>query len=230
MRAGSLCGAWMSVLLTAALLSGCADQDDSASDTSPQTSPSALPTSAPSPTPEPTPEPTPPHPVSYPAPHTLGPAPGRVETFTKAVTDARTDPQRTAALFVQALAAYTLDTDQGLQMIAPLLEPQDLSKKTGLPNRFRQDELRQLHDNAALIQGYCGGTASHNYDDANVASCEVTFDTAYSERRQGVDYPGPGRAKYFVTHGGSDRPRPIELGRQPDGTWRVTTYGLLSGL
>ena len=155
-----------------------------------------------------------------------------VKTFAEAVEKGRKDPHVVADLFLQALAAYTLDRDIGLPMLAMLLPDDDVMLDDGVkvPNRFRQDELLQLDKKPNIMQGYCGGTPAKGYKDADVPNCTAKFDTEYSKTRQGIGYPTADRAKFFITNGGSSRPRPIELEHDADGNWRINKYGLLSGV
>ncbi len=142
-----------------------------------------------------------------------------VASFRRAVDRASTDPEKSADLFLQALAAYTLEKEQGLEMIAMLLPEDDRVKRNGIvvPSPFRQNELEQLEDKPNVIRGYCGGTPEKGYQNADVTSCSATFDTSYSASRQGVNYPSKGKAKFYLANGGSSRPRPIELEQHDDG-------------
>ncbi len=155
-----------------------------------------------------------------------------VQSFQAAVKAAEKDPHQTADLFIKALAAYTLERDLGLQMLAMLLPESDLMLVDGvqMPNRFRQDELLQLDKKPDVMKGYCGGTPDKKYENADVPNCKATFDTEYSKTRQGVCYPQEDRAKFFITNGGSSRPRPMELERDSDGKWLINKYGLLTGV
>ncbi len=155
-----------------------------------------------------------------------------VASFRKAVDESAKDPHKSADLFLQALAAYTMKRDLGLQMIAMLLPRGDVMEDDGIeiPNRFRQDELLQLDKKPYTIQGYCGGTPEKGYKNADVPNCAAVFDTDYSKTRQGVGYPAEGKAKFFISNGGSSRPRPIEMERNSDGNWFVDKFGLLSGV
>ncbi len=160
-----------------------------------------------------------------------GPA-ASVDSFRKAVDEQASDPWKAAELFVHALAAYTLDRDEGLQMIAMLLPKDDVMEKDGMtiPNLFRQDELYQLDKKPNVMKGYCGGTPANGYKDADVPNCKVVFNKVYSAKRQGVGYPSEGKAKFFVENKGASRPRPIEVEKGPDGKWFVDKFGLLSGV
>ncbi|MCO4773506.1 MAG: hypothetical protein KDA24_25965 [Deltaproteobacteria bacterium] len=153
------------------------------------------------------------------------------ESFRKAVDAVSSDALKTADLFVQALAAYSLNRELGLEMLAMLLQDDDLIEDDGvmLPNRFRQDELFQLDKKPNIMKGYCGGTVAKAYEDADVPNCKATFDTNYSSSRQGVGYPAEDKAKFFITNGGSSRPRPVEL-ELHDGRWLMDKYGVLSGV
>jgi len=160
-----------------------------------------------------------------------GPA-ASVESFRKAVDEQATDPWKAAELFIHALGAYTLNREQGLQMIAMLLPEDDRIEKDGMvvPNLFRQDELYQLDKKPNVMKGYCGGTPANGYNDADVPNCKVVFDKVYSAKRQGVGYPEEGKAKFFVENKGAGRPRPIEVEKGPDGKYFVDKFGLLSGV
>ena len=155
-----------------------------------------------------------------------------VANFRRAVDKASTDAKKSADLFLQALAAYTLEKDLGLEMIAILLPEDDRVKKNGVvvPSPFRQNELEQLEDKPNVIRGYCGGTPEKAYQNADVAGCRATFDTSYSASRQGVNYPGKGKAKFYLANGGSSRPRPIELEQDDDGRWLVSKYNLFAAV
>ena len=155
-----------------------------------------------------------------------------VASFRRAVDKASNDAEKSADLFLQALAAYTLEKDLGLEMIAMLLPEDDRVKENGVvvPSPFRQSELEQLEDKPNVIRGYCGGTPEKGYQNADVMSCSATFDTNYSASRQGVNYPSKGKAKFYLSNGGSSRPRPIELEQADDGHWLVSKYNLFAAV
>lgn len=155
-----------------------------------------------------------------------------VASFRKAVDESSKDPHKSADLFLQALAAYTIKRELGLQMIAMLLGPVDVMEDDGIevPNRFRQDELIQLDKKPYTMQGYCGGTPDKGYKNADVPNCAASFDNDYSKKRQGIGYPAEGKAKFYISNGGASRPRPIEMERNSDGNWFVDKFGLLSGV
>lgn len=158
------------------------------------------------------------------------------ETFAKAWARDNKDPHKAANLFLQALAAYTMDQNEGLGMIALTLSEDDVHEDKNVPGGFEpiashRDDLLQLLKKPDVMKGYCGGTIEGRYEDAKIPDCQAVFDTDYSSTRQGVGYPKEGRAKFFIANGGSSRPRPMELIKQDDGTWKVHNWGgLLTGV
>ena len=158
------------------------------------------------------------------------------EAFAKAVTAAKTDAERTARLFAQALVAYTRDYDIGLQMVSLLLRPTDLKVDEGSLSGFHpmtsvRDDLQQLDKKPDIIRGYCGGTPGKKYEDADLAGCPIVFDKQYSSRNQGIGYPSEGRAKFFIKNGGAPSPRPMELEFYENDRWLIRNFGgLLTGV
>jgi hypothetical protein len=116
-------------------------------------------------------------------------------------------------------------------MLAVLLRDSDLSPPTEhnpSPLTTGASELvEQVRKRPDIARGYCGGTPAQGYRDANLENCPARLDHSYSQRAQGRDYPEPGRAKYFVVNGGSDRPRPVEL-QLEGGRWRIRGWSALA--
>ncbi len=162
-------------------------------------------------------------------------------SFIKARDAVATDSEKSAALFVQALVAYSLDPEMGQELISTMLLPKDMKEDSDAASGYHlgmgtRDDLLQLQKKQYIMPGYCGGTPQKEYKDANVKSCTVSFDKEYSSRLQGEGYKTPDHAKYFITNGGSPYPRPIELTLVEDGKtgkprWHIKNFaGLLTGV
>lgn len=151
------------------------------------------------------------------------------------------DSEKSAALFVQALCAYTLDQEIGLEMISTMLRPKEMKEDSDAASGYHlsvstRDDLLQLLKKQYIMPGYCGGTPQKDYKDGDVKNCTVSFDKEYSARLQGEGYKTPDHAKYFITNLGSPYPRPIELVLMPDvktgkDRWHIKGFaGLLTGV
>ncbi len=151
------------------------------------------------------------------------------------------DSEKSAALFVQALIAYTLDQELGHEMISTMLKPKDMKEDSGAASGYHlgmgtRDDLLQLLKKQYIMPGYCGGTPQKEYKDADVKNCTLSFDKEYSSRMQGEGFKTPDHAKYFITNGGSPYPRPMELNLMKDektgeDRWHIKNFaGLLTGV
>ncbi len=151
------------------------------------------------------------------------------------------DSEKSAALFVQALVAYTLDQELGQEMISTMLKPKDMKEDSDAASGYHlgmgtRDDLLQLLKKQYIMPGYCGGTPQKEYKDADVKSCTLSFDKEYSSRMQGEGFKTPDHAKYFITNGGSPYPRPMELNLMKDektgvDRWHIKNFaGLLTGV
>jgi hypothetical protein len=103
----------------------------------------------------------------------------------------------------------------------------------GITKVFKS-EFDETDRKPRILAGYCGGTPDNEYSvdgDKKHASlfptCQPVIDEGYSARMQGVK---DDKAKYFVTNGGSSRPRPIQL-KNENGLWRLyNVTGLMTGI
>jgi len=142
------------------------------------------------------------------------------------------DPVEVVKLLVEAMVVLDSDTDLGKQMMALVMSKRDLDETPGTLSGFSLRRTNQVPQRLArdpnIARSYAGGTAQNDYRDFDPANLRIEIDTNYSAQRQGVDYPEPGKAKFFVKSGGADTPRPVALARNRAGYWKVTELSSLS--
>lgn len=131
-----------------------------------------------------------------------------------------TDPHTSIRQLIAGMLELERDAERGEQMIVEVCSKDLLTAdRTKLHDR---ESIKRLLASRDIARSYAGGTLANGY----TADGTVAFDTEYS-KLQGVDYPEPGRAKLFVTCGGADTPRPVELRKNPSGQWKVTAWSSL---
>ena len=142
------------------------------------------------------------------------------------------DPELVVSLLVEGMCALELDSDLGEQMVALLCSKKVLDPAPGTLSGFRfrktDDSLNRLRRNANIARSYAGGTHESDYKDCDPLTPTVTLDKVYSAGAQGVDFPEPGRAKFFVHSGGADNPRPVTLARNSAGLWKVVNFSSMT--
>ena len=143
-----------------------------------------------------------------------------------------TDPEATVRLLVEGMATLEQDEELGAQMMALVLSKKLLQPDPGAPSgqRFRaaNGTLGRLRADPNIARSLVGGTHQQGYADADLAGLPVELDRGYSPGAQGVDYPRPGEARFFVRSGGADTPRPVNLARNSGGYWKVTSMSSLT--
>ena len=130
-----------------------------------------------------------------------------------------TDAQKVAAYAVAALARYEQSPADAYAMLDTLLGPRPLN---GADKQFIQDRFR---GKAYLMRSYFkGATPKNNYTPSQPYTVEVqTNDYTYQKE---------GYARFLITCGGADSPRPMTLRKKGStGEWFLWDYkGLLSGI
>jgi hypothetical protein len=140
------------------------------------------------------------------------------------------DPEVVVKLFVEGMLMLEQDAELGSQMMALLCSKKNLDLDADAPSglRFRRtdDSIRRLRANLNIARSYAGGDYQAGYGGFSLD--KIAIDKSYSAARQGVDYPAPGQAKFFVKSGGADTPRPITLARNNGGYWKVINFSSLT--
>ena len=130
-----------------------------------------------------------------------------------------TDAQKVAAYAVAALARYEQSPEDAYAMLNVLLGPRPLN---GADKQFVQDRFR---GKMYLMRSYFkGATPKNNYTPIQPYAVEVqTNDYTYQQE---------GYARFLITCGGADGPRPMTLRKKGStGEWFLWDYkGLLSGI
>lgn len=127
--------------------------------------------------------------------------------------------KKVAAYAVAALARYEQSPADSYAMLDALLGPRPLN---GADKQFIQDRFR---GKAYLMRSYFkGATPKNNYTPSQPYTVEVqTNDYTYQQE---------GYARFLITCGGADSPRPMTLRKKGStGEWFLWDYkGLLSGI
>ena len=137
--------------------------------------------------------------------------------FTALPQAAMANPFDTAALTVLALCFYPQDKDTCIQMLNFLKGPQPLST-------YEQQFLRDRFMDADYVpRSYFAGAVPNNiYMPSQPYTVRVS-ENPYSYQDQGY-------AKLYLTSGGADSPRPIQLRLAKDGKWYLWEQFLLAGI
>ena len=126
-------------------------------------------------------------------------------------------PFDTAALTVLALCFYPQDRDAALEMLDYLRGPRPL---TPYDRQFIRDRFMD-HDYVARSY-FSGATPANDYQPA--APCTVVVsENPYS-------YQNEGMATLWLTSGGADSPRQVQLRKAKDGKWYLWEQFLLAGI
>ena len=148
---------------------------------------------------------------------TFAKLPETLEEF-KALPQAQlSTPFDTAALTVLALCFYPQDKALSLEMLNYLRGPRPLS---GYDQQFIRDRFM---DKDYVPRSYFGGAKpENNYTPAEPYSIQVS-ENPYSYQEQGC-------ARLFLTSGGADSPRPVQLRMTKEGKWFLWEQFLLSDI
>ncbi len=148
---------------------------------------------------------------------TFSSLPESYETFT-ALSEAKMDnPFSTAALSVLAFCFYPENKDLSLQMLDFLRGPRPLSvmDKQFIADRFRDKDY--------VPRSYFeGATPNNNYLPSEPYSIVVS-ENPYS-------YQNEGYATLYLTSGGADSPRSVQLRLAKDGKWYLWEQYLLADI
>ena len=129
------------------------------------------------------------------------------------------DAQQVAAYAVAALARYETSPSDAIAMLDALRGPRPLN---GMDKQFLQDRFR---GKSYLMRSYFqGATPQNNYTPGKPYTVEVQ-ENAYT-------YQEAGYARFLITCGGADNPRPLTLRQKAStGEWFLWDYkGVLSGI
>ena len=142
------------------------------------------------------------------------------------------DPRGTVQMLVEALLMVERDETMASWMLATVLSKKSLSPDASTPGGFKlapsDQTLYRLRSKPNIARSLVGGTTAGDYLDFDHQNPRAELDTAYSAARQGIDYPQPGQAKFFVRCGGADTPRPVTLARNNAGLWKVIEFSSLT--
>ena len=143
--------------------------------------------------------------------------PDTVEEFKALPQAALATPFDTAALTVLALCFYPTDREASLAMLDYLRGPRPLS---GVDKQFIKD--RFMDKDYVPRSFFKGATPQNDYLPAEPYTITVS-ENPYSYQEEGY-------AKLFVTSGGADSPRPIQLRHAKDGKWYLWEQFILSDI
>lgn len=148
---------------------------------------------------------------------TFGSLPETFESFKALPESAQDTPFKTAALTVLAFCYYPKNKDLSLQMLDFLRGPRALSvmDKQFIADRFRDKDYvpRSYFD---------GATPENNYQPSEPYTITVS-ENPYS-------YQNEGYATLYVTSGGADSPRSVQLRLAKDGKWYLWEQYLLADI
>ena len=141
--------------------------------------------------------------------------PDTFEQFTSMPQAALSTPFDTAAMAVLAFCFYPQNSELSLEMVNYLRGPRPLSPmdKSFIKDRFRDSDY--------VPRSYFNGAVPGNdYLPAEPYAIKVS-ENPYSYQEQGY-------AKLYLTSGGADSPRPIQLRQTKDGKWYLWEQFLLA--
>ena len=143
--------------------------------------------------------------------------PDTLEQFKALPQAALSTPFDTAALTVLALCFYPKDKELSLSMLEYLRGPRPLS---GMDKQFIRDRFM---DSDYVPRSYFeGASPANDYTPSEPYTIKV-FENPYSYAEQNY-------AKLFITSGGADSPRYVQLRLAKDGKWYLWEQFLLSGI
>lgn len=148
---------------------------------------------------------------------TFGSLPETLESFRALPESAQDTPFKTAALAVLAFCYYPENKDLSIQMLDFLRGPRPLSvmDKQFIADRFRDKDY--------VPRSYFeGATPQNNYQPSEPYTITVS-ENPYS-------YQNEGYATLYVTSGGADSPRSVQLRLAKDGKWYLWEQYLLADI
>lgn len=148
---------------------------------------------------------------------TFGSLPETFESFKALPESAQDTPFKTAALTVLSFCYYPENKDLSIQMLDFLRGPRPLSvmDKQFIADRFRDKDY--------VPRSYFeGATPQNNYQPSEPYTITVS-ENPYS-------YQNEGYATLYVTSGGADSPRSVQLRLAKDGKWYLWEQYLLADI
>ena len=143
--------------------------------------------------------------------------PSTLEEFTSLPQAALSTPFDTAAMTVLAFCYYPQNKDLALQMVNYLRGPRPLS---GGDISFIADRFR---DSDYVPRSYFeGSTPANDYTPAEPYTIIVS-ENPYS-------YQNEGYATLYITSGGADSPRSVQMRKAKDGKWYLWEQFILVGI
>ena len=143
--------------------------------------------------------------------------PSSYEEFTSLPQAALSTPFDTAAMTVLAFCYYPQNKDLALQMVNYLRGPRPLS---GGDMSFIADRFR---DSDYVPRSYFeGSTPANDYTPAEPYTIVVS-ENPYS-------YQNEGYATLYITSGGADSPRSVQMRKAKDGKWYLWEQFILVGI
>ncbi|MBQ6634141.1 MAG: hypothetical protein IJH80_08165 [Ruminococcus sp.] len=143
--------------------------------------------------------------------------PDNLEQFTTLPQAALSDPFSTAALTVLAFCFYPKDKDLSLAMLNFLRGPRPLSP---MEQQFIRD--RFMDKDYVPRSYFTGATPANDYAPSQPYTVRVS-ENPYSYQDQNY-------AKLFVTSGGADSPRVIQMRLAKDGKWYLWEQFILADI
>lgn len=148
---------------------------------------------------------------------TFSSLPETLESFKALPESAQDTPFKTAALTVLAFCYYPKNKDLSIQMLDFLRGPRPLSvmDKQFIADRFRDKDY--------VPRSYFeGATPENNYRPSEPYTITIS-ENPYS-------YQNEGYATLYVTSGGADSPRSVQLRLAKDGKWYLWEQYLLADI
>lgn len=148
---------------------------------------------------------------------TFGSLPETLESFTTLPQAKLDTPFATAALTVLAFCFYPENKDLSLQMLDFLRGPRPLSvmDKQFIADRFRDKDY--------VPRSYFEGATPNNNYLPSEPYCITVSENPYS-------YQNEGYTTLYVTSGGADSPRSVQLRLAKDGKWYLWEQYLLADI
>lgn len=143
--------------------------------------------------------------------------PETFEAFCALKEAALNDPFETAALTVVALCLYPADAELSFKMLDYLKGPKPLST---MDKQFIRD---RFSDKDYVPRSYFDGALPNNDYAPQSPYTVAVSSNPYS-------YENEGMAKLYLTSGGADSPRPVELRKAKDGKWYLWEQYLLADI
>ena len=147
----------------------------------------------------------------------IGDMPENLEQFKALPPAAMTSPFDTAALTVVAFTYYPINKELSLEMLDFLKGPKPLSpmEKQFIADRFL--------DKGYVPRSYFEGAKPENDYEPSEPYTIVVSENPYS-------YQNEGYATLYMTSGGADSPRSVQLRKAKDGKWYLWEQYLLADI